>query len=173
MKNKTATFLAALIVAAASLQAHADLIGYNYDWSAGGSVITLNAANSPPGGGSYSDIISADILGNWIYGSELSASVNPGFTWNSTEITGIDLSFTDGTELDGGVSYPVLGYAETDSLSTIHPEGEYEYYSTGSWLAGDPEIVPDAIPTGLLFAIGLAGIAVVLKRRRATQPLCG
>ncbi len=130
--------------------------------------MVLDASSSPSGGGAFSEILEADLLGVWIYGFEEPTTANPDFTWNPTEITDIDLEFPDGSELDAGKYYPVIGFAQTTELGNIHPEGEFNILLTGSWLADGPvSSLPDAASTGLLFAGGLAGLGLLgLGRKR-------
>jgi hypothetical protein len=166
MKTKSHAFIIALLGVAAALPAHADNTVYAYEWTRGGSVIFLDAPESAVGGGSYSEVVSADLLGNWVFGTGESSAQNSGFTWNATEITSMSLAFTDGFELDQGILYPIAGDAQAYLLDTIHAEGQYDFYQTGSWLATSTVPVPDAAPAGLLLLIGLAGVAVMFDRRR-------
>jgi hypothetical protein len=165
MKTRIYASLFALLGAVAVVRANADVIGYQYDWSGGDAIVILDAPSSGPGGGAYSQIFTADILGTEIYGSEEPSALDPGFTWTPFEITGMDLGFAAGYELDLGTLYPITGDAQAHVVYTLHREGQYDYYVAGSWLASGTVVVPDGGATGLLFGLALAGLAVVGIRK--------
>jgi hypothetical protein len=159
------------LLATTALTVRAD---QEYAWTGGASgfegVIVLDSNSNSAG--TLADIVNAAIItpqGTFFFNPSEALLLSPNFAWDPAQITNMELAWVDSPFIAaigedgpdvGGLNFVASIPPSTNADAVVGPQIDF----TGSWLAV-PSSVPDGASTGLLVALGVAGLALASRKK--------